>query len=103
MKKNIFLSILFVPLLSIAEPKIYTGFSPEGSARSLVLSVLYSSNTSIQLMGYSFTAPDITKALIDAHKRGVNVKVVLDDKESSSKYSRAAINTLSATPYKMAY
>ena len=48
----------------------------------------------IRLMGYTFTSPDIARALADARKRGVDVRVVLDAESNNNKYSRAAINTL---------
>lgn len=41
------------------EPSVQVGYSPEGSARVLVLSAIDSAKTSIRMMAYSFTAPDI--------------------------------------------
>ena len=46
------------------EPSVQVGYSPEGSARVLVLSAIDSAKTSIRMMAYSFTAPDIMKALV---------------------------------------
>ena len=60
------------------EPSVQVGYSPEGSARVLVLSAIDSAKTSIRMMAYSFTAPDIMKALVAAKKRGVDVKIVID-------------------------
>ncbi|MEB1024009.1 phospholipase D-like domain-containing protein, partial [Citrobacter freundii] len=57
------------------EPSVQVGYSPEGSARVLVLSAIDSAKTSIRMMAYSFTAPDIMKALVAAKKRGVDVKI----------------------------
>jgi hypothetical protein len=49
------------------EPSVQVGYSPEGSARVLVLSAIDSAKTSIRMMAYSFTAPDdIMKALVAA-------------------------------------
>ncbi|CAI1241282.1 Phospholipase D precursor [Serratia ficaria] len=45
-------------------------------------------------MGYSFTAPEVVRALIQAHRRGVDVKVVLDDKGNRNRSGQAAMNTL---------
>ena len=39
------------------EPSVQVGYSPEGSARVLVLSAIDSAKTSIRMMAYSFTAP----------------------------------------------
>jgi phosphatidylserine/phosphatidylglycerophosphate/cardiolipin synthase-like enzyme len=38
---------------------------------------------------YSFTSAPIAKALLDAHKRGVQVHVILDQSQRSDKYSSA--------------
>lgn len=41
------------------------------------------------VQAYSFTSTPIAKALLDAHKRGVQVKVILDKSQRSQKYSSA--------------
>jgi hypothetical protein len=38
---------------------------------------------------YSFTSALIAKALVDAHRRGVNIQVVLDRNQRTEKYSSA--------------
>ena len=55
------------------------GFSPEGTAQQLVINVIGSAKDNIRMMAYSFTAPDIMKALIAAKRRGVDVKIVVDE------------------------
>ncbi|MBM5781590.1 phospholipase D family protein [Klebsiella pneumoniae] len=65
---------------------------PEGSARVLVLSAIDSAKTSIRMMAYSFTAPDIMKALVAAKKRGVDVKIVIDERGNTGRASIAAMN-----------
>lgn len=79
---------------AIAAPTIEAGFSPESSALQLVLGTIGDARQSIRLMGYSFTSPEVVKALTDAKRRGVDVKVVLDEKGNSSKASVAAMNLL---------
>lgn len=87
------LSLSFFPLISQAvTPSAQVGFSPEGSARELVLSVINSSSKSIRMMAYSFTAPDIAKALVRAKERGVDVKIVVDEKGNRGRSSIAAMN-----------
>ena len=73
---------------------IQVGFSPEGSARTLVLDVIGSAHHSLWVMAYSLTASDITRALVQAHKRGVDVRVVVDKGESGRRYMTHALNTL---------
>jgi phosphatidylserine/phosphatidylglycerophosphate/cardiolipin synthase-like enzyme len=43
----------------------------------------------IQAQAYSFTSSPIAKALLDAHKRGVNVQVILDKSQRTDKYTSA--------------
>ena len=50
------------------------------------------SNTLIPMMGYSFTSPEVVSALVRAKRRGVDVKIVLDEKGNRSKASQAAMN-----------
>lgn len=73
---------------------VQVGFSPEGSAQTLVLDVIRTATHDIRMMGYDFTAPDIAHALVDARKRGVNVKVVLDARSNNGRASHAAMNAL---------
>jgi len=86
--------ISLCPLTAPAAPGVSAGFSPEGTAQTLVLNVIDGATQQIRLAGYSFTAPDIVQALIRARARGVDVKVVLDEKGNRSKTSRAAMNLL---------
>lgn len=86
------LSMQFHPV--IAAPTIQAGFSPEGSALILVIQTIERAQHSISLMGYSYTSPEITKALVKAHKRGVTVRIILDEKANRNQSSRSAINLL---------
>lgn len=38
---------------------------------------------------YSFTSAPVAKALVDAHRRGVKVEVILDKSQRTEKYSEA--------------
>ena len=81
-----------VAIPASAAPSLDVGFSPEGSAQQLVIRTLDSARESIRLMGYSFTSPEIVKSLVAAKRRGVDVRVVVDDKGNRSKASLAAMN-----------
>lgn len=74
--------------------EVKVGFSPEGTALSVVLNTIDSAKVSINMMGYSFTSPTIVKHLISAKKRGVVIKIVLDYKGNKGKSSIAAMNLL---------
>ena len=84
-----------------AEPgaagKVEVGFSPEGSALALVLKTINSSTKTLDVMAYSFTSADVTRALINARRRGVQLRVVVDEKQNlSSQGSKYAVSALSS-------
>lgn len=87
---------------SIAVPavgKIEVAFSPNEGAEALVVKVIDSAQRDIRMLSYSFTSAPVTKALINAQKRGVSVKLVADYKnnvsQDSSGKARAALSALS--------
>ena len=89
--------IMLVPAgLVNATPGVSVGFSPECSAEALVLSVIDEAQAEIRLAGYSFTSPEVASALIRAKARGVDVRVVLDEKVNQNRNSQSAINLLAA-------
>ncbi|MRS16075.1 phospholipase D family protein [Enterobacteriaceae bacterium RIT691] len=88
-------SLLVTSLLAfpaLAAPSIQVGFSPEGSARALVLNVIGQAQHSIKMVGYAFQAPDITDALKAAAARGVEVKLVADFRRNQNKKSQLALS-----------
>ncbi|QIE30379.1 phospholipase D family protein [Caballeronia sp. SBC2] len=88
-------SLIGCPLSgSATTATVQVGFSPEGSAQTLVLDVIHTAKHDIRMMGYDFTAPDIAHALVDAQKRGLDVKIVLDARSNNGRASRAAMNAL---------
>ena len=62
-----------------------------------MLKTLNSARRSIRLAGYSFTSPEVVSALVEAHKRGVDVKVLVDDRGNRSATSTAALRLLVAS------
>lgn len=74
--------------------QIESGFSSGGGAKRLVLKIIYSSEQNIRLAAYSFTSPRVVQALIHAKRRGVDVRVVVDDSNQKSKSGSAALNLL---------
>ncbi|KHK55324.1 endonuclease [Ralstonia sp. A12] len=85
-------ALLSISSLSHAEPNVQVGFSPEGSARTLVLETIGSAKHSIQMLAYAFQAPDIMQALVDAKQRGVDVRIVIDKRRNQGKASKAAMD-----------
>ena len=74
--------------------RVDVAFSPEAGAEALVLKVMDSAQRSLRLAGYSFTSPAVVRALVNARKRGVDVKVLLDDRGNRGKASIAAMNLI---------
>lgn len=87
-------SLLLSAAPVVAAPSVSVGFSPEGSAEQLVLSTINGARESIRLMGYSFTAPEVVKALMAAKRRGVDVRVVLDERGNDNRSGQAAMSLL---------
>lgn len=82
----------------ITSEDFQAGFSPDGSAETLVLETIRAAHKSIRVAAYSFTSSTVTRALIDARKRGIEVVVLVDYKnnlqEDRSGKARAAIQAL---------
>jgi phosphatidylserine/phosphatidylglycerophosphate/cardiolipin synthase-like enzyme len=49
-------------------------FSPKGGCTDAIIKEISHAKTEILVQAYSFTSTPISKALVDAHKRGVRVK-----------------------------
>jgi phosphatidylserine/phosphatidylglycerophosphate/cardiolipin synthase-like enzyme len=81
------------PAPTPAQPSTTDGttvcFTPGRNCTDLIVSVVAGANTSILVQAYSFTSAPIAKALLDAHKQGVPVQVILDKSQRTEKYSAA--------------
>lgn len=53
-------------------------FSPKGGCTDLIVRTLAQAKSTVHVQAYSFTSQPIAQALIDAHRRGVSVEVILD-------------------------
>jgi len=62
-------------------------FSPHGESLQLILQGIEKAQKSILVAAYAFTSKPIATALLDAHKRGVSVRVVADSKANQRSYS----------------
>lgn len=77
-----------------ANQSVEAAFSPSEGGEVLVLKVIRSSQRSIRLAAYSFTSPPVVQALMDAKRRGVDVRVLVDNKGNKGKANIAALNLL---------
>jgi phosphatidylserine/phosphatidylglycerophosphate/cardiolipin synthase-like enzyme len=55
----------------------------------LIVKALGKAKATILVQAFSFTSAPIAKVLLEAHKRGVQVQVILDKSQRTEKYSSA--------------
>lgn len=99
MKRFVLGLLLLLPLASCSKPEAYSvprslplleiSFSPSGGCTEAVAKEIDAAKGGILVQAYSFTSAPIAKALVDAHKRGINVQVILDKSQRTAKYSSA--------------
>lgn len=75
------------PSIVSATGTIEVAFSPNNGATDTVIRAISEAKQIILVSAYSFTSKDIAKALLDAKKRGVEVKIILDKSQVSQQYS----------------
>jgi len=68
---------------------IHPYFSPNGGCTEAVVSALDRANKTVLVQAYSFTSAPIAKALVDAKKRDVDVRVILDKSQRTERYTAA--------------
>ena len=89
----LFLSLAAVPggfwAASALAADIQACFTPGQNCQGLVVDAIGQAQKSILVQAYSFTSAPIAQALVEAHKRGVEVHVVLDKSQKTERYSGA--------------
>lgn len=83
------------------DAQIESGFSPGGSAEALILKAIGSAQKSIRVAAYSFTSKPIATALLDAHKRGIDVQVIVDESQRTEKYTSATFLANTGIPIRV--
>ncbi len=79
-------------------------FTPGGACTDLILAELGRARHRVLVQAYSFTSAPIAQALVQAHRRGVEVRVILDRSQLGERYnsgtflSRAGIPVLVDDP-----
>ncbi len=74
---------------SIQPPSVEMAFSPNGGATEVVLHTIASANSTVRVAAYSFTSKPIAMALLEAQKRGVDVRLVVDKSNATARYMAA--------------
>lgn len=62
-------------------------FSPNQGATDAIVKAISEARKSVLVSAYSFTSQKIAQALLDAKKRNVDVKIILDKSQVSQRYS----------------
>ena len=114
MKRIIPLLAIFTATLWIAlSPPITSGqekpttctwevyFSPHGGCTEAITRELNKAKSTVLVQAYTFTSSPIAKALLNAHKRGVKVEVILDKSQRTQKYSSATFLYNQGIPVKI--
>jgi phosphatidylserine/phosphatidylglycerophosphate/cardiolipin synthase-like enzyme len=65
-------------------------FTPGGDCTDEIVEEIKHARSEIFLQAYSFTSKPIAQALVNAHKRGVNVTAILDKSQRSERYTSAS-------------
>jgi len=81
-----------------ATGRLETAFSPDEGSEHLVIKVIDSAKSELDLLSYSFTSVPVVEALVRARHRGVKVTLVADYKDNVSAdrsgKARAALGAL---------
>ena len=74
---------------------IEVAFSPNEGSEHLVVKVIDSAKSELDLLSYSFTSVPVVEALVRARHRGVTVRLVADEKDNlKADKARAALGAL---------
>ncbi len=71
----------------IVSTQVY--FSPNGGAQDAIVKEINGAKNSIFVQAFAFTNQPIAKALVEAQRRGVDVYMILDKSNRTTKYSAA--------------
>ncbi|OPY15642.1 MAG: Phospholipase D precursor [Syntrophus sp. PtaB.Bin001] len=93
----IILAVLGLAITTTAA-EIQVFFSPGGGCTAAIIQEINQAKSEILVQAYSFTSAPIAKALLNAHKRGVKVSVILDKSQRTQKYSAATFLANSKIP-----
>ena len=95
-KKIIFIYTTFIIIIvnlllpsnlnALQEPKVF--FSSQGGVEEEVCRKISEATSKIYLAMFSFTSRNIAKKIVDAFNRGVDVRIILDKRQSEEFFSK---------------
>jgi phosphatidylserine/phosphatidylglycerophosphate/cardiolipin synthase-like enzyme len=71
-----------------SEGGISVYFSPNGGCTEAIVRAISEAKQSIFVQAAQFTSPSIARALVSAHQRGVDVRVILDRRKDDNDHSQ---------------
>jgi phosphatidylserine/phosphatidylglycerophosphate/cardiolipin synthase-like enzyme len=87
LKGLILFFLINLTTLAHAETKVY--FSPNGNCQEVIVTEINKAHTSIDVAMFAFTSREIAQALLEAQKREVKIKIVLDTAQIKDRYSKS--------------
>jgi phosphatidylserine/phosphatidylglycerophosphate/cardiolipin synthase-like enzyme len=72
------------PLVQIGASEVEVSFSPDDGVEARLVQLLESASSSIHFLAFSFTADDLSRAVLDARKLGVQIAGVMDADQADS-------------------
>jgi len=81
------LLLVCVASRAFADSKAY--FSPNGGCQEAVATEIGKAQRSIDIAMYSFTSREIAQALVDAKKRQIKIRIVLDNAQIKEPFSKS--------------
>lgn len=77
------------PASTSTAPRPPSHFRRQGQGQALIVHAIDEARSSVLVQAYGFTNKFILRALVQAHRRGVEVKIILDKSNESRRYSGA--------------
>ncbi len=84
---------LFILPLFLSSAKVEVFFSATDGCEDKIIKSINSAQKSIKIAIYHITSREIIQALIDAKKRGVDIKIVADGEQAKDKFSKVPVLT----------
>lgn len=79
-------------------PKMEAHFSPRGGCTAIIVREIRAERKHIRMQAYGLTSQPIAEALIEAHKNGVDVKVIADKSAAGVKSSQVPVLVAAGVP-----
>lgn len=72
----------------VADQNIEVCFTPGGRCKDIIIKHINEATSEILLHSYSFTSKEIADSLLNAHNKGVSVKILFDRSQLTAKFSQ---------------